>query len=365
MTDDARYRRPRNRLWRRILALGRHAAIHLSNYLAHFLLRSDSLRPVYAIYEMTYGCDLHCSYCDDGRGRPYPPQASETRPLPLRDAVAMLRKLRRAMPSIYLSGGEPTLHPDFLELLHEIDRLGFWPVMLNTNGLHLERLLRKDADFLRYVDILIVSVDSMDPAKLDGVLRAGPGAGRRVLEALDLCLKLRQTCGYTLAVNCVITKETLDDAVGVARFCKARRVKFAPVVANRGKGPMDPVTEEARYAETVDALFAPGGPELLSDPVLYEVLLRFRPFVCHPALRIHVTPDGRVPWPCQSDRRLALSVSDHESLPALLRESERRFPIRGQGRACGSPCYLAQNVSTDRYFTTTAWYAIRDLILKR
>ena len=76
------------------------------------------------------------------------------------------------------------------------------------------------------------------------------------------------------------------------------------------------------------------------------------------------TPDGRVPWPCQSDARFALPILEFPSLRALLDAAEARFSIERQGRACGSPCYLAQNVSTDLYVNrpfATAARAARDM----
>ena len=41
-----------------------------------------------------------------------------------------------------------------------------------------------------------------------------------------------------MVINCVITEETIDDAMKVVNFCIDEDIAFAPVPANRGKGLM-------------------------------------------------------------------------------------------------------------------------------
>lgn len=348
---------------RRFAAFVKHVIIILGNYWKHFILRRDFLRPVYAIYELTYGCELNCFYCDDGRGLSYPDQASKVRPLPLADALEMIQKLRRDVPGIYLSGGEPCSHPAFLRILYEIDALGYNPVMLNTNGLQIEQHLKCDPDFLRYVDVLIISLDSMNPAKLDDIFQSRGGLGQRVLDTIAMCVELRRSFGFTLAVNCVITRDTITDAAEVAKFCKGTRIKFTPVVANRGMGFRDDLRGNPDYEKLVDELTRDDAPSALGDPKLFRSLLHFEPFICYPALRLHITPDGEVRWPCQTNTYKSFSMCDYGSLRGLLAEAERQFAVQGFGMGCQDQCFLAQNLGTNLYFTPTAWHGVRDLIL--
>jgi MoaA/NifB/PqqE/SkfB family radical SAM enzyme len=341
----------------------RQAEIFARNQLRHRVLGSDRLHPLYAIYELTWACNLDCTYCDDGAGHSYPHVARQVQPLALADARRMLERVRREVPAIYITGGEPTVHPRFLELMAAIDQLGFAPVIVNTNGLRLAPLLRRDPELLRKIDILVFSLDALDPGVLDR-LSGRAGRGAQILAAFELARERAARAGTTLAVNCVVTRETVEDARAVARRCGELGLPFLPVPANRGKGLLAPLTGDAGFRSLADELRGPGAPGTIGPPEVTSILMGLGRFECHPAARIHITPDGRVPWPCQSDARFALPILEFPSLGALLEASEARFSIERQGQACGSPCYLAQNVSTDLYVNrplSTAARAARDM----
>lgn len=326
----------------------RQAEIFAHNQLRHIVLGSDRLQPVYAIYELTWACNLDCTYCDDGAGRSYPHVAREVRPLPLDDAKRMLERVRRDVPAIYITGGEPTVHPSFLELMAVIDHLGFAPVIVNTNGLRLASLLQRDPDLMRRIDILVFSLDALDPLVLDR-LSGRPGSGHQILAAFEVAREYAVRAGTTLAVNCVITHDTVAHARAVAQRCRELRIAFMPVPANRGKGLLVPLSDNAQFRSLAEELCGPDAPGVIGPPEVNTILMGLERFECHPAVRIHITPDGRVPWPCQSDARFALPILEFPSLRELLDASEARFSIERQGQACGSPCYLAQNVSTHLY----------------
>lgn len=341
----------------------RQAGLFARNQLRHAVLGSDRLHPLYAIYELTWACNLDCTYCDDGAGHSYPHIAREVRPLSIGDARTMLARVRREVPAIYVTGGEPTVHPQFLELMASIDELGFAPVIVNTNGLKLAPLLQRDPELFRKIDILVFSLDALAPAVLDRV-SGRVGRGAQILAAFELAITHAERAGTTLAVNCVITRETVEDARAVARHCRERGIAFMPVPANFGKGLLAPLADAPGFQSLVEELRGQGAPSSIGPPEVNAILMSIGRFECHPALRIHITPDGRVPWPCQSDTRFALPILEYPSLRALLDSSESRFSIERQGQECGSPCYLAQNVSTDLYVRrpfTTAARAARDM----
>lgn len=344
-----------------------HASINAGNFWKHIVYGRDRLRPVYAIYEMTYACNMDCTYCDDGTGNSYPRRTEKARPLTLDGVKSMLRFLRRELPSLYLCGGEPTIHPDFLPILSEIDRLGFYPVLLNTNGLMLPKLLERDPQLFRRIDILIISLDSTNPITLDRLYRSRTGDGQRVIDVIKKYKKPMKDSGCKLVVNCVVTEDTINDAMEVIKFCREEAIMLAPVPANRGMGLMHCFQDIGGYGSLVDKLLSSKGARLFGNMKVYEILMRFKNFECHPALRMHITPDGMVPWPCQSDQRFRLPILGYESLSALYGDAEKRFPVQGHGQRCKSRCYLVQNVSTHVYLNNPLMLtisAVRDLLLK-
>lgn len=347
--------------------MAQYTVITAGNFWKHVVYGQDRLRPVYAIYEMTYACNMNCTYCDDGTGNSYPKQTGKSRPMELDDAKRMLRLLKRELPAIYLCGGEPTLHPDFLDILAEIDLLGFYPVLLNTNGIMLPKLLERDPHLFRRIQTLIISLDSTNPNVLDRIYRSRIGDGQRVIDVIRGCKGTTKAAGCKMVVNCVITKETIGDAVEVMQFCREEDIMFAPVPANCGKGLMHSFHDIHEYDALIDKMFGAEGPRLFGSRKVFQILMRLKYFECHPALRLHITPDGMIPWPCQSDERYRLPVLGYESLSALLSDAEKQHSVQRQGRICKSRCYLAQNVSTDVYIKNPLVLTIsaaRDLLIK-
>lgn len=95
---------------------------------------------------VTNRCDLSCFYCffyAKAMGYVYEPTLEQ-----IKQMMANLRAERPVAPNaLQLTGGEPTLHPQILEILEAAKEVGFEHVQLNTNGLRIA----KDAEFARAV----------------------------------------------------------------------------------------------------------------------------------------------------------------------------------------------------------------------
>jgi hypothetical protein len=94
--------------------------------------------------DLTNRCNLRCPICfagADATSCVYEPTYEQV--------LGMLRTYRRMRPSparaIQFSGGEPTLHPRFLDILRAAKESGFSHVQIATNGLRLAR----EPDFAR------------------------------------------------------------------------------------------------------------------------------------------------------------------------------------------------------------------------
>ena len=110
----------------------------------HFALGLDA--PICLTWELTYACNLECAHCLSSSGRRDP------RELTTAQAEAVIDELQR-MQVFYVNigGGEPTVRPDFWELLdyavaHHVG------VKFSTNGFRItpERAARLAAtDMIR------------------------------------------------------------------------------------------------------------------------------------------------------------------------------------------------------------------------
>ena len=92
------------------------------------------------IIEITTRCNLSCPTCFADAGTGYD--------LSLKQVESILDKLleTEGHPEIVqISGGEPTIHPDILDILAATRKRGIRYVMLNTNGLRLAQ----DSNFVR------------------------------------------------------------------------------------------------------------------------------------------------------------------------------------------------------------------------
>jgi len=95
------------------------------------LPRKGSSRNISIVYiDVTEKCNLSCPVCyaDSGSG--------PTRDIPAETIVERLSAWKGKKPTVYLSGGEPTLRKDLPEIIRRIMELGFNTILL-TNGLKL------------------------------------------------------------------------------------------------------------------------------------------------------------------------------------------------------------------------------------
>ncbi|MGH3321226.1 MAG: mycofactocin radical SAM maturase [Streptosporangiaceae bacterium] len=130
-------------------------------------LESGLSAPICLTWELTYACNLSCVHCLSSSGRRDP------RELTTAEAKRVIDELA-AMGVFYVNvgGGEPTVRPDFFELLDYAvaRRVG---VKFSTNGVRIDERVARRLTATDYVDVQI-SVDGADEATNDAV--RGPGS---------------------------------------------------------------------------------------------------------------------------------------------------------------------------------------------
>ena len=160
-------------------------------------------------------CNLRCVYCMPLRGLSFVPQpelltAGEIETV-VRAAVAIgFHKFR-------LTGGEPTLRPEIVEITERIAAVpGVEDLAMTTNGILLPRLAKplKDAGLRR----LNIHVDTLDPERLKKLMRFA------TLEEMEAGIAAAEEAGLVpIKLNCTVTRDYNDmDVAELARRAKDR-----------------------------------------------------------------------------------------------------------------------------------------------
>ncbi|MDE8034738.1 GTP 3',8-cyclase MoaA [Actinobacillus equuli subsp. equuli] len=154
---------------------------------------------VYLRLSVTDVCNFRCNYClPDG----YKPPAHKQQFL----SVSEIQRVVRAFADlgtekVRITGGEPTLRKDFLEIVHTISQTnGIKKVALTTNGYRMER----DIDLWQQAGItdINVSVDSLDTRQFQ--LITGENKLQSILKGIDRAFEI----GYRkIKVNAVLMKQ--------------------------------------------------------------------------------------------------------------------------------------------------------------
>jgi uncharacterized radical SAM superfamily Fe-S cluster-containing enzyme len=179
--------------------------------------------------DLTNRCDMRCPICfaNAGAGRPV------SQP-PYEEVIRQLRVLRNLKPlpstAIQFTGGEPTVHPDFLRIVSAARDMGFSHIQIATNGLRIadRRFARQAAQ--AGLHTLYLQFDGVGEDAYRQT-RNYPGIWAKKLAALDNC---RDT-GMKVCLVPTILRGVNDNQVGeIFRFAVAHAdvisaISFQPV----------------------------------------------------------------------------------------------------------------------------------------
>jgi MoaA/NifB/PqqE/SkfB family radical SAM enzyme len=269
------------------------------NYVTNLLrlaLHDRLLCPLSASYFVTTGCNLGCVYCENPR------HGLHGDLVPLDQVLRILRVVRGDVDRLILTGGEPLLHPEIDGLVHAARQdLGFRHLTLITNGL----LLSENEEVLPALDLLVVSLDSVDPEVWHPVLGVDQAAAQTILDSIVVCAGLQRELGYRMVANCVLTPETLPGAGKVLEFAieHGMLVSFSPQTVNNW--PRYDLLVSAEYRAFLAEMLAAkrrGAPIAGSESYL-RTLGSLVPFSCYPTLIPSVMPNGDLIYPCRPIER--------------------------------------------------------------
>ncbi|OFZ21784.1 MAG: hypothetical protein A2X94_08435 [Bdellovibrionales bacterium GWB1_55_8] len=287
--------------------------------LAWQLLKTHLGRPVpiFCEYEITYRCNLNCSFCSQQRF------AHEWEPeLSCEQAKAIISQLYSAGTRLMnMSGGEPSLRPDFIEIAQHARNLGIF-ISLNTNGYLIDEAM---AQKMTAFHMVRVSIDGN--GQLHDRLRRHPGSFARAVSAI----KLLKKNGVRVMINSVITNshshQDLREIAELARSLDVQ-VSFSAAEASASAartqtrdfidglladGRMHPATA----ALLIRSLHSEFSESVVNDSIYIETLEKSdaNPGRCRVLdTSIALKPDGSFAFPCNDFPIFPMRSSDCEAL---------------------------------------------------
>jgi radical SAM protein with 4Fe4S-binding SPASM domain len=178
--------------------------------------------PLMAWVELTRACNLRCPHCFVEAGAPREVEMTTERILRLLDEWAEM-----GVFSVVITGGEPSIHPDFLKIVRYAYDLGF-TVAIASNGMPLsDKMLEQIPQ-----DDVIISIS------LDGIHGAGVPTGESDLAAVTRKLLQIRDYGFNTSIMATTTHDNVGDLQTFINFAidndiSLRSVPFVPM--GRGK----------------------------------------------------------------------------------------------------------------------------------
>ncbi|CAI2188179.1 13790_t:CDS:2, partial [Funneliformis geosporum] len=200
-TINLRYGNSQQRIKERISAIDKERPF--SNFLTDRFDRQHT----YLRISITERCNLRCTYCMPAEGVELTPFHN----LLSTEEIIRISQLfvSQGVNKIRLTGGEPTVRKDIVELIGELGKLkplGLQTIAMTSNGIALKRKLPKLVE--NGLNLLNISMDTLDPFKFELISRRK--GLERVLETIDqgIALGLRP-----MKINCVVIRGVNDQEV--------------------------------------------------------------------------------------------------------------------------------------------------------
>jgi MoaA/NifB/PqqE/SkfB family radical SAM enzyme len=339
-------------------ALTTTAQSYAANY-KRLSMNDHTLLPPYMIWTMHNTCNFRCSYCDNHRGEKYFDLKNDGK-LDTEQGKKLLAVIRKNTTGIYFCGGEPTVRLDLPDMVDEAHRLNFFPLMINTNGSRIHKMLPdpRYKNFLKKMDIIIVSMDALNIERLAAVWGVKEDLCEQVIANIVALRRLQKRVRFKLMVNTVITPDTIHEADSVLDWANHHDIWFSPVPMNCGPRVNNVLLENSDYQALVSKIMKrkEQGHKILGSRRLIKDLLEGNPIKCYPSLKPHVDIDGSLIWPCKVASNIEpvkVNLLKYDSLDAAYEAASEIIDptdIHGHGaKQCGSDCNWMQNYTTDAY----------------
>jgi radical SAM protein with 4Fe4S-binding SPASM domain len=212
-------------------------------------------RPYVISWNLTYRCNLACEHCYlDAGGAPLvdTENFADRSELGTEDCFRVIDEIAAFAPECLtiLTGGEPLLRRDILEIVRRAAERELW-VVVGTNGVCItENLARRLAD--AGARGLSLSLDALDPDRHDR-FRNVRGAWRNTVEGAEILTRT----GLPFIVQTTVGSHNLGELDAIADFAHERlaaKVWNLYFLVPTGRGQFVSDITPAQYDEALDSL---------------------------------------------------------------------------------------------------------------
>ena len=150
-------------------------------------------------WHFTKKCNMGCKYC-------FVPIGNE---LSRDERFTILEKIKGTFDRINFVGGEPTIHPDLIDLMEKAKEMEF-KVTLVTNGYRMIKDPFYAEKILNIVDGIGISIDSMNDETNKRIGRCHCLQTLSKGEYVELCMRIKKH-NLPLKINTVVSQANLDE----------------------------------------------------------------------------------------------------------------------------------------------------------
>ncbi len=254
--------------------------------------------PYMVMFETTLMCNMFCEYCIFGEEGKF--NDLQTRAVRERIFQRIDEFCDMGIYALSFSGGEPLLNPSTCDYIAHAADKGMWTSM-PTNGL----LIKKYADGVARLDMLEVSIDSLDERRF--AKRRGLSGLPKILDNLEFVLKRRKP--FTTQINAAVNLENLYDLPELAEFCRQRDLVLHPEAVHNVMRGGESLPDYELHGQEIDKVELFLRELRMSYPKNVRFYTHYydfyrqggfgEKFPCrHPSKLISMKPDGSVHLPC-------------------------------------------------------------------
>jgi MoaA/NifB/PqqE/SkfB family radical SAM enzyme len=312
---------------------------YLKNAARAKLTGSPWFDPMIATMYATPMCNLRCTYCDDFGAQRNDMFRGQILPLDKMKRIAGM--LAEVADVLYVTGGEPTMRTDLVEILKHARKSGFQYIAMNTNAL----LLRDHEQILDQLDNLVISVDSMEVGRRDTVLATQPDNIKKLFENVRWAASQQKERGFTLTITSVLTPGQIPDARKVRDFTYSIGAQYSCQGISVDRLPSIELPRDPEYHAFINELIADkrAGKNISGSELYLSGVRDRRPYQCTPTAAPHIDWLGRLAYPCRElPDHIWIDLLEAGSYRAALAEGERQYgaPPPNDCMRCGERCYV-------------------------